>query len=151
MVRDTITLVTDSVRYIACGGRDVDNATLIRNTLALYHPGNTTLVTLVTGGQRMWKPRLGRYIGADYQAERAAEKLGWTVETHPADWKRHGRAAGPIRNRAMAKAGAVRCIAFPGGKGTQNMIEMALSHNIPVARVDDDGHIDVIDPTPSLF
>lgn len=36
------------------------------------------------------------------------------------DWEKHGKAAGPIRNKKMAEyADAV--ILFPGGKGTASM------------------------------
>jgi len=56
------------------------------------------------------------------------------AEPHPADWERHGRAAGPIRNQEMADAGADLCIAFPYGigKGTYDMIERARKAGIPV-------------------
>jgi hypothetical protein len=44
----------------------------------------------------------------------------------PADWERHGKAAGPIRNREMLSRTGVRlCIAFKGGRGTWNCIQTA--------------------------
>jgi len=53
---------------------------------------------------------------------------GWDVESWPADWKRHGRPAGPIRNRDMISGRrpgqlvpdprADVVIAFEGGAGT---------------------------------
>jgi hypothetical protein len=58
--------------------------------------------------------------GADQFGEQWAESRGIPVRRFPADWKAHGRAAGPIRNRKMAEyADAVAL--FPGGRGTESM------------------------------
>jgi len=52
---------------------------------------------------------------------------GWAVEPWPADWRTHGRAAGPLRNRAMISGRrpgefvaipASTVVAFEGGVGT---------------------------------
>ena len=47
-----------------------------------------------------------------------ADGLNVTEEVHPADWKTHGRAAGPIRNQKMVDLGADVVFAFPRGKST---------------------------------
>ena len=52
---------------------------------------------------------------------------------YPANWKKHGRAAGPIRNKQMleeAKPDLV--IAFPGGAGTANMVKQAREAGVKV-------------------
>jgi hypothetical protein len=51
-----------------------------------------------------------------------------------AEWELHGKAAGMIRNRKMAEAGADLCLAFWDGKsrGTGGMIAVATEHHIPV-------------------
>lgn len=74
--------------------------------------------------------------GADALGERYAQERGFQLETFPADWKAHGRAAGPIRNARMASA-ANALIAFWDGKsrGTKNMIETAKNHNLKVVVV----------------
>ena len=54
-----------------------------------------------------------RLLGADWQAHRWAESTRVGTDPHPADWKKLGAAAGPVRNQAMVDAGARLCIAFP--------------------------------------
>lgn len=53
---------------------------------------------------------------------------------HPANWDLHGKAAGPIRNREMAQAGADLCLAFPLGesRGTWNCVNECKKAGIPV-------------------
>jgi len=55
---------------------------------------------------------------------------------YPADWNRHGRAAGPIRNEKMAEVSDA-LIAFLDGKsrGTRSMIEIARRKGLQVAVV----------------
>jgi predicted polyphosphate/ATP-dependent NAD kinase len=76
----------------------------------------------------------GACSGADTLADRWAKRNEVTVVQYAADWAVHGRAAGPIRNRDMARCGADLCIAFAGGKGTANMIAEATAAGIPVRR-----------------
>lgn len=65
-------------------------------------------------------PGVDRFVAAA-----ARRRLpGLTIHQHTADWSGQGRAAGPIRNRAMM----TRCeilIAFPGGRGTDSCIREA--------------------------
>lgn len=55
-------------------------------------------------------------------------------KTFPADWDKHGKAAGPIRNREMAQPGADLCLAFPLGesRGTWNCVNECKKAGIPV-------------------
>lgn len=78
----------------------------------------------------------GHASGADALGERYAQERGFQLETYPADWKAHGRAAGSIRNARMASV-ANALIAFWDGKsrGTKNMIETAKNHNLKVVVV----------------
>ena len=71
--------------------------------------------------------------GADAIAD-FATYWGWEVERHPADWRKHGKAAGPIRNQEMVDAGADICLAFPLGesRGTRDCMRRAEAAGIPV-------------------
>ena len=64
--------------------------------------------------------------GADTLAAEVAQELGIRARAYPADWRKHGRAAGPIRNQLMLDDGKPDIlVAFPGGKGTADMIRRA--------------------------
>ncbi len=68
----------------------------------------------------------GTAKGVDQLGEDYAELFGLDVERFPADWSQHGRAAGPIRNRAMAEAADALVAVWDGSsRGTKNMIETA--------------------------
>ncbi|MGW2169169.1 SLOG family protein [Streptomyces sp. NPDC001705] len=79
--------------------------------------------------------------GADAAArhwyEIAGADLGCTEVRYPADWEQFGKRAGPIRNKQMVEAGADLVLAFPlpGGRGTQNTIDLAEAAGITVKKV----------------
>lgn len=73
--------------------------------------------------------------GADQMAGHVWEKRGGVVIKQPADWKKHGRAAGPIRNESMVNDFPIsRAIAFWKGnsRGTGHMISILQRRKIPV-------------------
>lgn len=74
--------------------------------------------------------------GADHIADTIATGMGWKTEPHPADWKRYGNRAGPIRNREMVQAGADVCLAFihNNSKGASMCANLAEQAGIPVIR-----------------
>ena len=78
----------------------------------------------------------GAACGADSMA------IGWAIHYAitcigmPADWKKHGRAAGPIRNQEMLDKHAPHMIiAFPGGRGTADMVSRARKAGIDLAEI----------------
>lgn len=76
----------------------------------------------------------GGASGADVLAGAWAISRGIPCRVYPADWKRYGKRAGPLRNEEMLTDFRPDCVvAFPGGRGTLNMI--ALAHKAGV-RVD---------------
>jgi hypothetical protein len=76
----------------------------------------------------------GKAKGADTGGEEWARSRGIPVKDFPADWDKHGKRAGPIRNFQMAEyvgnIGAV--VLFPGGIGTQNMRYQAVRHGLMI-------------------
>jgi hypothetical protein len=84
-------------------------------------------VTVIEGGAR----------GADALAASWVRNPGWegTVEheQYPAEWSLHGKAAGPIRNQEMLDVGKPDVVyAFPGGRGTADMVRRANKAGIEV-------------------
>ncbi len=77
----------------------------------------------------------GHAIGADTLGERFATENNLDCELYPADWKSHGRAAGPIRNKKMAEV-VDALIAFWNGesKGSVKMIKLAKEHGLKNSR-----------------
>lgn len=61
----------------------------------------------------------------------------WTRFTeYPADWETHGKAAGPIRNQQMLDEGKPDLVlAFPGGRGTADMIRRAKKAGVTVREI----------------
>jgi predicted Rossmann-fold nucleotide-binding protein len=120
------------MRAIVCGGRDADPHEVC-NWLeqfghqdaaeALSRSSRTRITTLIHGGAR----------GADEGAAQWGESEGLRVIAYPADWKKHGKAAGPIRNARMIAEGRPDVvIAFPGGRGTADMVRQSSAARIPV-------------------
>lgn len=78
----------------------------------------------------------GGASGADTMALDWANHHAISSWTSKADWQKHGRAAGPIRNQAMLdihKPDLV--VAFPGGKGTADMVRRSHAAGIDVAEI----------------
>jgi hypothetical protein len=69
--------------------------------------------------------------GADHWGEEWAHSKYYTVVRFHPDWDKHGKKAGPIRNREMAEY-AEYCVCFWDGKskGTKNMIELAREYGL---------------------
>ena len=133
-----------SVVIVAAGGRDLVWPQERIASALLQRSGGRPVHLVLHGGAR----------GADRAIGRAAQQLGWRVQALAADWRRHGRAAGPIRNRellqqAIARAEAhtspgclasVLVVAFPGGSGTASLVQqarrMASRSPVPIAVVE---------------
>jgi hypothetical protein len=75
----------------------------------------------------------GGAAGVDAAGEFYAKFMGIPLKVFPADWTKHGKAAGPIRNQQMAEyADALICIWDGKSKGSESMIREARKRNLKV-------------------
>ena len=71
--------------------------------------------------------------GTDTLAAEWATSRGIETAAYPADWERWGRGAGPRRNAEMLEAEHPDLvIAFPGGRGTADLVAKAVRRGIAV-------------------
>jgi hypothetical protein len=122
------------MRLLVCGSRTwTDRARLwqVLDRLTANHGGQ---VTVIEGDAR----------GADRLAGQHARERGWALEVYPADWTRHGRAAGFRRNARMLREGRPDLVvAFTVGplaasRGTADMVRRAREAGVPVQVVTSD-------------
>lgn len=118
MVRSTL----NAVRILVCGGRDFRDTKMLDEVLSeiAFRFG---IREIIHGGAN----------GADTMAGCWGQKHNIPVLVYPADWKKHGRAAGPIRNQQMLDEGKPDwVVAFPGGRGTAHMVNIARKAGVTV-------------------
>jgi hypothetical protein len=109
------------MRVVVTGGRDFSDSDLMEDVLKQF-----PITALAHGGA----------TGADALAGDYAAGHGIRVAVYKADWDKHGRAAGPIRNRFMLENFKPNLVVvFPGGRGTQNCYETAVQLGIETYRV----------------
>lgn len=130
--RPVPTLITEGLRiWLVCGSRD--------GFAGIKH----ALDSLVTASGKPDVVMHGGSRGVDTEAHLWARAAGIQTAEVAALWG-YGGVAGPLRNSLMAsmvhaasKGGAdVRVIAFPGGRGTANMVQCAKGLGLHVIRVD---------------
>ena len=101
------------MKVIIAGSRNIVDYEVVKEAI---EESQFTLKTVVSGGAK----------GVDSLGEQYAEAMNIPLHVYKADWERHGRAAGPIRNRKMAEnADALIAIWDGKSRGTKNMIETA--------------------------
>jgi hypothetical protein len=124
------------LRVLVCGGRDLDRIAawnwLERNAYdEIAHAtgcySGLSISAIIHGGAR----------GADQGAADWGESQNVPVVAFVANWKKHGKSAGPIRNHRMLEEGKPDIvIALPGGRGTADMVRQAKGHGVPVIEVE---------------
>lgn len=120
-------------RVIIAGSRDFSDYNLLREKCdrILSNQKSNHQIIIVSGTAR----------GADHLGEQYAKERGYEVRQYPADWDAHGKSAGYIRNREMAK-NADALIAFWDGqsKGTKLMIDLAKDYDLAVRVINTDNN-----------
>lgn len=108
------------MKVIIAGSRDFDN---YLHLLQAVVKSGFDITEVVSGGAR----------GADALGELLARDLDFDLKRFPADWNKHGRAAGPIRNGEMAEYADALIAMWDGvSTGTANMIKQANERGLKV-------------------
>jgi len=131
------------MRILVCGGRDFGN-------YKKYPQLSTEWKRKKSESAFIWR-ELTRYTqhlsesliiisgcatGADENAQAWAKASGHGRMLFRAEWDKYGNAAGPIRNKQMMVNGKPEIvIAFPGGKGTKNMLSIARKNKLQIIRL----------------
>jgi len=120
------------IKILVCGSRVWTSVEIVERHLraaAAHH--HLHPIVVIHGGA----------AGADTIAGDVALERGWMVVKKLADWARHGRSAGPIRNREMLdlKPDLVLAFATPSldlSRGTLDTVTEARKRGIPVRIVE---------------
>lgn len=107
------------MRLLVCGGTDFDDWDLLSDELT-YFLGDYGIDVVIEGEAK----------GADLLSRKFAEECEPPIQVlpFPANWKKYGKAAGPVRNQQMLDEGKPDfVIAFPtpNSRGTWDMVRRA--------------------------
>lgn len=116
------------MKYLIAGSRDIEPfdfaETLITRALELLSREIDIPATQVVSGTAQ---------GMDRHGESWASKVGVPVVRFHADWKRHGPAAGPIRNGEMAQyCDAAVVVINNDSRGSTNMANQMIAQRKPL-------------------
>ena len=112
-----------SGRVAVVGSRSFPSSSLVESFVRSLPVG----VVVVSGGAR----------GTDSFAAAAAVSVGLSLEVFEADWRRFGRGAGAVRNRALVASGLSALVAFVSdpsslSPGSRDVISRARAAGVPV-------------------
>lgn len=115
------------MRILVCGGRDYLDSQKVNEVLTPYMAPDARDLVIIQGDAR----------GADGLAREWAKKHMIKCENFPAEWDKYGKRAGYIRNVQMLNEGKPDLvIAFPGGKGTAMMVNLAEKAGVEVVIIE---------------
>lgn len=105
-------------RVLVCGGRDYDDWVTFSDVMATID-----IAVMCHGCAR----------GADSFAAQYGDMEGIPTEGFRADWRKHGKAAGVMRNQLMLDVfKPTLVVAFPGGRGTADMVSRATKAGVKI-------------------
>lgn len=118
------------MKALVCGGRHYQAQWIVDGVLSAIHSRRP--ITLLVHGAA---------DGADACAKRWANDNEVLDDPNPANWDL-GRKGGPVRNGEMlVKHPDIKCvIAFPGDRGTADMVDRAKAAGIRVIQITDTGY-----------
>lgn len=110
------------MKLLVCGGRDYRDVDAVYAALDRAH-AKRPIMLVIHGGA----------TGADTLAGAWARLNEVPCLAVPAEWKKHGKRAGPLRNMRMLEEWKPDGVAaFPGGSGTADMIAQARNAGVKV-------------------
>lgn len=113
------------MRVLVCGGRDYQDHSRVYEVLNKLHR-EAEIDVIIEGGAQ----------GADRFASFWAVDHDVHFERFQADWENQGSFAGPMRNKRMLEEGEPDLvIAFPGGRGTADMVKKARKAGVQVVEI----------------
>ena len=114
------------MRLLVCGGRDYADKWRVIDELDRIQSARSPILVVIHGCA----------TGADLHAEMWAESRKRKALGFRAEWQKHGKKAGPLRNQRMIDEGKPDLVvAFPGGKGTADLVSRAHQAGIEVIEV----------------
>ena len=123
---------TNPYRVIVCGGRHWGDGHYDSGTMQAEFEKLPLATIIMHGGAK----------GADTWAHGWAWAFGFKRAVFKAQWRKYGMRAGPLRNQQMLDEGKPDLVlAFPGGRGTADMVRRARAAGVKVIEVP---------PAPSL-
>lgn len=108
-----------------CGGRDYQDVQKVFSVLDAIHKKRE--ITKIAQGLCP--------TGADAHAVSWANSRNVACIGFLANWREFGRKAGPMRNQQMVDYGIDGLVAFPGGRGTADMVGRAKAAGVTVMEV----------------
>ena len=121
------------LHILVCGGRHFDDYDLLEKIIDdVVSQSGCNDIEIISG----------HCAGADRLGELYAERHNALSKIFPAEWKKYGKCAGPIRNKQMidyiSEFEHKIVIAFTSAntKGTKNTIALAKKTNIPIIEME---------------
>lgn len=111
------------MKVLVCGGRDFEDFDLLEAELDKL-ASSEIIEMVIQGGAR----------GADTMAAQWCSDKRIPCLEVPADWPKHGRRAGYLRNVHMLTFEPDVVLAMPGGKGTAMMCDIAEKAGVSVIK-----------------